>query len=217
MKENDKFRIVLGFTTMFLFSNGLFVLGYLLVKSIFNLTGKPIEIIAFIASCVIGQLLFVLFALIMSNTPMGKKHIKDQHLLIDNTIEALNKIAQGDFNVFIPINDRNQHNQVAISVNKMANELGTMENLRQEFISNVSHEIGSPLTSIIGFAQLLKNNNLTIEDRNHYLNIIESESKRLSKLSDNLLRLATLESETLVLSFNEFSLDKQINSIILLM
>ncbi len=69
-----------------------------------------------------------------------------------------------------------------------------METMRQEFISNVSHEIQSPLTSICGFARALQNEHLAPTDRAHYLNIIEIESS-LSKLSDNLLALASLDAE----------------------
>jgi len=61
------------------------------------------------------------------------------------------------------------------SINNMALELEQMENLRQEFISNVSHEIQSPLTSIGGFAQALQNDQLSAEERHHYLAIIETE------------------------------------------
>ena len=67
--------------------------------------------------------------------------------------------------------------------------------MRQEFISNISHEIQSPLTSISGFANALNNETLTQKERAHYLSIIETESKRLSKISDNLLKLTYLESD----------------------
>lgn len=71
----------------------------------------------------------------------------------------------------------------------MTDELNTMEKMRQEFVSNVSHEIQSPLTSIKGFARALQDDNLSEEKRKHYLTIIETETTRLSKLSQNLLKL----------------------------
>lgn len=77
----------------------------------------------------------------------------------------------------------------------MTDELNTMEKMRQEFVSNVSHEIQSPLTSIKGFARALQDDNLSEEKRKHYLTIIETETTRLSKLSQNLLKLTLLESE----------------------
>jgi two-component system, OmpR family, phosphate regulon sensor histidine kinase PhoR len=132
-------------------------------------------------------------------------------------IAAMERIAQGDFN--IRLDDDYQHNeimsQLANSINKMALELNQLENMRQEFVSNVSHEIQSPLTSIRGFAQALRNDQLTTQDRSHYLDIIETESTRLSRLSDDLLKLTSLESEQAKLAPQAYRLDKQIRSLIL--
>lgn len=97
--------------------------------------------------------------------------------------------------------------------NDMAQELKQMEAMRQEFISNVSHEIQSPLTSIRGFAQALKNEAISPQERAHYLTIIETESMRLSKLSDNLLALAALEAENMSVNPQPYRLDKQIRRI----
>ncbi|GCE50464.1 sensor histidine kinase [Thermosporothrix hazakensis] len=101
------------------------------------------------------------------------------------------------------------------SVNDMALELSKIEKMRQEFISNASHEIQSPLTSIRGFAQALRNSKLSNETRSHYLSIIETESMRLSRLSDNLLKLASLEADTMKFEPAVYRLDKQIRRIIL--
>jgi len=132
-------------------------------------------------------------------------------------IEAMQKIAKGDFT--IRLDDQFHGNEpvsaLVQSVNNMAVELKQMEEMRQEFISNVSHEIQSPLTSIRGFARALQNDALSREDRNHYLNIIETESMRLSKLSDNLLALASLEAENPRFEPKPYRLDRQIRSLIL--
>ena len=110
-------------------------------------------------------------------------------------IEDMNRIAAGDFTVQVDDNldgDAGMINELAKSVNTMASELNQMEQMRQEFISNVSHEIQSPITSIRGFAQALQNNHMSLEDRNHYLSIIETESTRISRITENLLKLATV-------------------------
>ena len=104
------------------------------------------------------------------------------------------RIARGDFSVRVEneFEDNQMVSQLATSVNKMALELDQMENMRQEFISNVSHEIQSPLTSIRGFARALENDHLSADDRHHYLSIIEEESTRLSRITEDLLKLASL-------------------------
>ncbi len=132
-------------------------------------------------------------------------------------VEALEKIARGDFSVRLTneFQDNQMVSQLANSVNKMALELDQMENMRQEFISNVSHEIQSPLTSIRGFAQALENDRLSAEERHHYLSIIEEESTRLSRITEDLLKLAALESEQLQFEPKPYRLDRQIQNLIL--
>jgi two-component system phosphate regulon sensor histidine kinase PhoR len=100
-------------------------------------------------------------------------------------------------------------------VRQMAVELNQMEHLRQDFISNVSHEIQSPLTSIRGFARLLRSDELGASDRLHYLSVIESESMRLSRMTDNMLKLAALETLNSPQESRLYRLDKQIRAQIL--
>ena len=132
-------------------------------------------------------------------------------------VEALEKIAKGDFSVRLDSADPDNQmvGVLANSINNMALELEQMENLRQEFISNVSHEIQSPLTSIGGFAQALQDERLSAEERQHYLSIIETESRRLSRITEDLLKLAALESEHAKFEPKPYRLDKQIRSLIL--
>ncbi|ABR47712.1 integral membrane sensor signal transduction histidine kinase [Alkaliphilus metalliredigens QYMF] len=132
-------------------------------------------------------------------------------------IRALESIAKGNFNVRLDDKFKKDESfsRLVKSVNMMASGLDQMEKMRQEFISNVSHEIQSPLASIQGFAQLLQNDELSPEERKHYLSIIETESKRLSKLSDSLLKLAILESDSMRFEPKAYRLDKQLRNLIL--
>src|SRR5690625_880200 len=77
----------------------------------------------------------------------------------------------------------------------MSDSIEKTEEKRQEFVSSVSHEIQSPLTSIQGFSRTLREEKLTADEQEHYLSIIEKESKRLSVLSKQLLTLSFLDSE----------------------
>lgn len=91
--------------------------------------------------------------------------------------------------------------------------LAKMEEMKQAFISNVSHEIRSPLTSIVGFSQLAMTEN-DIEKRQHYLRTIQSEAIRLSELSDSLLRLTALEEDEKTLEKQPFDLAEQLQLVI---
>jgi two-component system phosphate regulon sensor histidine kinase PhoR len=132
-------------------------------------------------------------------------------------IDALERIAKGDFST--RLNDRQDSHgpvrELVQTVNNMALQLDQMEKMRQEFVSNVSHEIQSPLTSIRGFACALQQNHLSAEDRRHYLEIIEAESMRLSSLSANLLKLASLESDHVRFDPKPYRLDAQLRTLVL--
>ncbi|MWV45975.1 two-component sensor histidine kinase [Paenibacillus sp. HJL G12] len=132
-------------------------------------------------------------------------------------IDAFRRIARGDFTVSLPLEgmDNGRFTDIIQSINDMAADLNKLETMRQGFISDVSHEIQSPLTSISGFARVLKEKELSAEEREHYLDIIEQESVRLSRLSENMLRLASLDSEQHPFHPAPIRLDKQLQQLIL--
>ncbi|MGO4182465.1 sensor histidine kinase [Paenibacillus sp. TAF43_2] len=130
--------------------------------------------------------------------------------------DATKRLAKGDFEVELKINRGDELGTLSRSINDMAREIKQLERMRQDFVSNVSHEIQSPLTSISGFAKALKDGNLVIaeDDRVQYLDIIVTESDRLSRLSDNLLKLASLESDHHPFEMESYKLDEQIRRVI---
>jgi signal transduction histidine kinase len=103
--------------------------------------------------------------------------------------EATKRMAKGNFDFELPTKRKDEIGVLSLSFNEMAKELSKLDRMRKEFVANVSHEIQSPLTSISGFSKALKQKKMSEESRIHYLNIIEEESERLSRLSQNLLRL----------------------------
>ena len=195
--------------------------GYGLTWLIFRATGQPPELVAYLISGLVG---FILMPLAGNLVPIlnrrgGGRFGNPLHTkLLTETLNAMSMIAKGDFNVLIAADDeRGPYGELAASVNKMARELGSVEKLRQDFISNVSHEIQSPLTSISGYAALLKQGGSSQDQIAHYAMIIEAESKRLSKLSGNLLRLSALEADADPMEYKAFRLDKQLESILLML
>jgi signal transduction histidine kinase len=130
---------------------------------------------------------------------------------------ALDRMAAGDFTTRLEdiYGERGPFWKLAQRVNQTAERLDQLEKMRREFVSDVSHEIQSPLTSIRGFASALRQENLSEADRRHYLDIIEAESLRLSRLSANLLKLASLDSEQAQPAPRRYRLDTQIRDVIL--
>ncbi|MGI2293840.1 sensor histidine kinase [Paenibacillus sp. GXUN7292] len=201
--------VILSWTAAF------YITGFLYSK----VAWEPHDLLAFLINAMLG---FFIFGLAISIAgPFVKRR---EHHYWSELIDALRRISRGDFRVNLDAGFGSAHNnqrqnhpyaQLVNSINDMAANLKVMEELRQEFISNVSHEIGSPLTSISGFAKALKNENLDRERRQRYLTIIETECLRLSKLSDNLMKLAVLDSERHPFKPMPYRLDKQLIALIL--
>ncbi|WP_107948243.1 HAMP domain-containing sensor histidine kinase [Lysinibacillus parviboronicapiens] len=213
--------------------NGKFVLRLLMVLTVFLVANIIFAFIAFhITSWIYSWLgkhphgfwqqfntviaVFVLFA--CSAAIIFLLGLKKQRNYWDTIVDAIGRIAKGDFSVQLDLKsdeDNDHFGQLISGINNMAVELGELERMRQEFISNVSHEIQSPLTSINGFAKALKNIDLSEDKRHHYLEIIEMESHRLSKISDNLLKLTSLESQHYPFEPKLYRLDKQLRNVVL--
>lgn len=128
--------------------------------------------------------------------------------------QATKRMSRGDFGVELNLNRDDELGALAQSFDQMARELRQIEQMRQDFVSNVSHEMQSPLTSIRGFAKALRDGVASTENRDRYLDIIAAESERLSRLSDNLLRLASLESKHHPFEPTAFALDEQIRKVV---
>ncbi|MCG7386781.1 HAMP domain-containing sensor histidine kinase [Paenibacillus sp. ACRRY] len=128
---------------------------------------------------------------------------------IERLSEATKRIVQGNYNLKLPTKRRDEIGQLAQHFMTMSRELERVDQARQQFVSNVSHEIQSPLTSIQGFAQLLSDRDLPEQEREHYASIIEEESRHLSLLSKQLLLLSSLEQGQEDLTKEEFSLRDQ--------
>lgn len=133
---------------------------------------------------------------------------------IKKLTKATRHIAGGDFNVELNIKQSGELGVLARSFEEMAYDLQQLEQMRKEFVSNVSHEVQSPLTSISGYALALKQVDLKDEEKNRYLDIIMAEAQRMSKMSDSLLKLSLLESKAPPMQLVSLSLDEQIRRVI---
>lgn len=219
MKIGPTLRIVATVTLMLMLLTGILIGIFFLTALLYHTIGHaPPPFLVQVINALLG---FVLYAVILvgffSFINARPRAMRRQMGLFEPIFEAMEHIAKGDFQVRLnpPIRANVFASELAKSVNQMALELNQMEHLRQEFISNVSHEIQSPLTSIRGFAQALHDEQLSAEDRQHYLTIIETESMRLSRMTDNMLKLASLESEHVIVESKPYRLDKQIRTLIL--
>ncbi|MBD2848387.1 HAMP domain-containing histidine kinase [Paenibacillus sp. IB182496] len=178
---------------------------------------EPHGLLALLANAALGFLAFGVAMMLI-----GHFFVRSgEHQFWSELIEAIRRISRGDFQVSVASaygeRQRQRHplGKLVDSINDMAANLQAMEELRQEFISNVSHEIGTPLTSISGFARALRDERLEAAQRERYLTIIEEECGRLAQLSDNLLKLAVLDADRQPLHPISYRLDKQLATVML--
>lgn len=130
---------------------------------------------------------------------------------------ATRQITRGDFNINLRMKRRDEIGELAESIQLMASELGQLEQMRKDFVSNVSHEMQTPLTSIHGFSQALTISEISDKERIRYASIIEAESERLSRLIRNLLKLSSLDSDKHPFQMESYRLDRQLRDVILSM
>lgn len=126
---------------------------------------------------------------------------------------AVQELAKGNFSVRMTGNPRGQLKEVDDFIegfNKAAQELEGTETMRANFISDFSHEFRTPINTLSGFAQVLRSDDLTPEERDEYLQIIIDESWRLAGLSERILLLSKLEAATILPDAAPVDLSEQI-------
>lgn len=201
--------LVFWIFSLIIFSN-LLAMGIIWVAhQIIGLSGKyavPIVLLSFLAlSCLIGTGFTAVF---------GKVLLRP----LEDVIKAMKRIEKGDYTVRVDDEyTKGEIKELVNSYNKMAEELSGVEMFREDFINSYSHEFKTPIVSIQGFAKQLKKSDLSEEKKQEYIDIIISESKRLTGLSSNILLLNSLENCMILSDKTTFRLDEQIRSCVLLL
>lgn len=136
-------------------------------------------------------------------------------------VEAMKRLAAGDFDVRIHF-DRWMNplelRDYAEAFNTAAEELGGTEILRKDFVNNFSHEFKTPITSMAGFADLLlEDDEMPADEAHEYMQIISTEAHRLANLSNSVLALSRVESQTILTEKEPFNLTEQLRQTVLMM
>ncbi len=133
--------------------------------------------------------------------------------------EAAGRITSGDFSVRInaaefPVISAD-YRAIAEDINRMAAELSETETLRTDFVSNVSHEMKTPLAVIRNYAVMLKQQGLAEEERQEYAEGIDKNVQSMTELITNILRLSKLNHQQIQASPVSFDLGEQVTECIL--
>jgi len=127
---------------------------------------------------------------------------------------ATKHVMEENYKVEIDIVRSDELGQLAENFKQMVLRLEKNDEARKRFVSNVSHDFQSPLLNIQGYADLLKNEDLTREEQQTYLHVIDQEAKRLSNLTRQLLLLTSLDHAARPLKNQQVELDKQLKTVI---
>ena len=128
--------------------------------------------------------------------------------------EATRKVSEGDFSVYVPtVHTADKLDYLDIMIldfNKMVEELGSIETLKTDFVSNVSHEMKTPIAIIKNYAQLLRAGKTSKEQREEYAKEIEDAASRLSSLIGNILKLNKLEHQRITPQVEAYDVCRQL-------
>jgi signal transduction histidine kinase len=127
---------------------------------------------------------------------------------------AAERIARGDFDTDIPEQGGDEISRLARSFNAMSKDLKNLEEMRRAFVSDVSHELRSPLTSMQGFLQGILDGTIPSEDRAEYLGRVLDETRRMSRLVASLLELSRIESGKVPLEPSRFNINELIGKVL---
>lgn len=133
---------------------------------------------------------------------------------IEKINEATQKLSLGDYDTKVNLKGVDSSLKLlSLNVNNVANQFESLEQMRKSFVANASHELRSPLTSIQGFLQAMLDGTIDDKDRNHYLEIVLGETKRLGQLINSMLDLSRLESGATPLNLTDFDVNVLINQV----
>ncbi len=129
-------------------------------------------------------------------------------------VSATESFARGDFTVRLPVKEMDEIGNLSLAFNNMATALAQQDSIRRSFVANVSHELKTPMTTIGGFVDGIMDGTIPPEKQEHYLSIVSSEVKRLSRLVRSMLNIARLESGEMKLQPKAFDINQVVCSTI---
>ena len=196
--------------TVFVCSCSLLLYGSILHRY----TGAHSEILLPLMS--IGNMLLLAFLICLIDGIRKKIMIEKP---VQEIMEAVECISRGDFSYRAPIRHqgkrRDEFDMILEGINQMAEELSHVETLQTDFISNVSHELKTPLAVIQNHASMLQSTALDEEQRREYQKIIADTARRLSGLVMNILRLNRLENQEIYPKSKRYPLGEQLRCCLL--
>ena len=179
------------------YGTGIIAFCYVSTPATF-VSGLPVTFLqVFLTAAAVMLVLIMIFVAYMSYS-MSKP--------LKQMSAAAKKFAVGDFSVRVKVRSDDEIGELATAFNYMADSLSSSEGMRRTFISNVSHELKTPMTTIAGFIDGMLDGTIPPERQPHYMKIVSNEVKRLSRLVTSMLSLSRIDRGELKVSPQKFDL-----------
>ena len=203
-----KINSLRNFMVFFLLVAFVVTCNFLLFFNFMDFDAATIKKAAWItfANVLLLSLLFSVFDAVRRMHMIGKP--------VKRIGEGIDRVIKGDFSTRIDYiygeDSGNEFDMIITGLNKMIEELSGVETLRTDFIANVSHELKTPLAVMQNYATLLQSPDLSEEKRLEYGKAIQEQTKRLSNLVMNILKLNKLESQQIYPNVEKYDLGEQL-------
>ena len=125
------------------------------------------------------------------------------------------RISEGDFSTHAKVEGNDELTDLAESLNSMAYKVKNLEDVRRDLIANVSHELRTPITTVQNFIQGILDGVIEKEEVESYLGIALDETKRLGKLTNELMELTSFERRIKQIHLERFSMEKLIKEVVM--
>lgn len=171
---------------------------------------RPIEFIephmVFIGALTIISISITFFNFLLNRIVINRiKHLD----------QAVEEVMQGNFNITLDTQQDDEISHLFHNFNLMTRSLSQNEYINKEFARNFSHEMKTPLSVILGYSELIQNDAISQKEKDKYIQIIIDETKRLDKLSQNMLMISRIEHLTFIEKNDTFNLSELIRNIVL--
>lgn len=174
--------------------------GYVIIQSVIGPIKETTAVLKqqLLVVCLISLIIGSCIAFILANK-ISKPILKIN--------EASKRIAEGDFDAIVPIQSKDEVAMLAQTINYMARQLKRKDNIKKQFIANISHELKTPISSIRAYGELLLDCDIVEKDeKDKYAEIIIMNSKKLNTMVEDILELSEIQSGNYTLELSSFCL-----------
>ncbi len=171
-----------------------------------TLISRPVPDIMEAYSSVIVKLVIMILIAILFSSVLFYYISKRVTTPVSQINSVVNEFSKGNFERRVEYQSDDELGELSQNINRMANSLENLEKMRSSFVSDVSHELRTPMTTISGFVEGILDGTIEKEEQGKYLEIVLSESKRLSRLVTDLLNLTKMQNSEVELAVSEFDI-----------